>query len=142
MIVLKTILWTSVSAATLGVLGCDVYVGGHDDMHRGQYSQRTYVEQPVEQPVQYVLLEQAPPPLIVERRPAPPSGNYIWIDGYWNWTNQRYTWQAGRYEAPPQPDVVWIAPRYEVVGGKTHYYAGQWKKQDQGNGRGRGHTGN
>lgn len=38
--------------------------------------------QPQPQP-EYVIVREAPPAVIVERRSPPPSGEYIWIDGYW-----------------------------------------------------------
>ena len=134
--VLKTIMWTSMSAAVLGVCGCDVYV---NDPPR---TERAYVQQQpvyVEQEPQYIIVQQAPPPVIVERRPVAPSGAYVWIDGYWNWDNQRYSWQVGRYVVPPQQDVVWVAPRYDRDTSGHHYYtAGHWRKQNPGNGRGNG----
>jgi hypothetical protein len=104
-----------------------------------------YVQQQpvyVEQEPQYIIVQQAPPPIIVERRPPAPSGAYVWIDGYWNWDNQRYSWQAGRYVLPPQQDVVWVAPRYEHDARGYRYAPGHWKKQNPGNGRGRGRGGN
>jgi hypothetical protein len=74
----------------------------------------------------------------IERRPAAPSAAYIWIDGYWNWDNQRYSWEAGRYVLPPQADVVWVAPRYDHDAQGYRYTPGTWSKQSQGSGRGRG----
>ncbi|QDF97805.1 hypothetical protein CJ010_15325 [Azoarcus sp. DD4] len=40
------------------------------------------------------------PPPRVEYRGYPPAVNYIWIDGYWNWTGHRHDWVPGRW-APP-----------------------------------------
>jgi WXXGXW repeat (2 copies) len=148
----RTVMWASMSVAALGVLGCDMFVVGHpqhDPTYRGQ--QRQYAQQPqygeqqpqyAEQPQQYVIVQQAPPPLIVEQRPNPPSGSYVWIDGYWNWDNQRYNWEKGRYVVPPQADVVWVAPRYETDAHGYRFTPGQWKKQTQTNGRGYEHGGN
>jgi len=155
----KTILWMSLSVATLGILGCDlaltersrperVYV---QEQPRYVQPQPVYAEpQPVyaqPQPVyvepepQYIIVQQAPPPIIVERRPAPPSSAHIWIEGSWNWNNSRYVWVAGRYEVPPQADAVWVAPRYESDARGYRYTPGQWKKKGnngRGNGNGRG----
>jgi len=134
MTVLKAAVLTSTVLAALGIFGCDVFV--QDRSHPAPY----YAHQPVyiEQQPQYVVVQQAPPPLIAERRPAPPSGGYVWVDGYWNWDSQRYQWQAGRYVAPPQPAVVWIAPRYESDGHDGRYTPGHWTSANSGNGRGRG----
>ena len=145
--ILRAFLWTSVSAAALGAFGCDVFLGGRAREDRVYVqSQPVYVEQ---QP-QYIVVQQAPPAMRVERRPAAPSAAHIWIDGSWNWDSRQYVWVGGRYEVPPQPDVVWIAPRYESVGATTHYTPGQWSKPKgkpdqgpgQGDGRGRGRGGN
>jgi hypothetical protein len=136
--VLQMVIWTAASAAVLGVLGCDVFLGGRTRRDP------VYVQQPqyVEQQPQYVIVREAPPPMRVEYRPAPPSASSIWIDGYWNWDSQRYSWQAGRYEVPPQPGVIWVAPRYDRDANGYRYTPGQWSRQDQGNGRGRGRGGN
>jgi len=139
--VLKSVLWSSVGMAALGVLGCDVFLGGRAREDRVYVEpQPQYVPQPVyvEQQPQYVIVQQAPPPIRVERRPSPPSAAHIWIDGYWNWDNQRYSWVGGRYELPPQPGVIWVAARYDSDAKGYRYTPGRWAKQNQGNDRGRG----
>jgi hypothetical protein len=134
------LLWTCVGIGGWGMLGCDVSMGGRARQDRvyvdaqPQYVQPGVYEEP--QP-QYVIVREAPPPVLIERRPAPPSEAYVWIDGYWNWDNQRYSWQAGRYVVPPQADVAWVAPRYDRDAQGYRYTPGTWAKQGQGNGRGR-----
>ncbi|MEI8198198.1 MAG: YXWGXW repeat-containing protein [Phycisphaerae bacterium] len=123
----KTVMWTALSVGALGMLGCDVFLGGRSRQ------EQVYVEP---QP-QYVVVQQAPPPLVVERRPPMPAGGYVWVDGYWVWDNQQYNWVAGHYVQPPQPNVIWIAPRYERDPRGYRYMPGQWGRHDQGNGRGR-----
>jgi len=122
-------MWIGMGVVGLATSGCDVFVGGR---HREEPVYVTQQPQYVEQQPQYVVVQEAPPPVIVERRPAPPAAGYIWIDGSWDWNNQRYVWQAGRYERPPQPDVVWIAPRYERDASGYRYSRGQWGKQNHG----------
>src|SRR5271169_4578107 len=63
--VLKTMMWTSMSIAALGVLGCDVYVNGHSHEQPAYAQQQPQYAEP--QP-QYVVVQQAPPPMIVESR--------------------------------------------------------------------------
>ena len=130
------------SVAAAGLMGCDVYVG-HRSHEQAAYVQQqpTYVQQQpyyADQQPQYVEVQEAPPPLIVERRPAPPSTAHIWIDGYWNWDSRQYRWEGGHYARPPEANMVWIAPRYEREGHGYRYTAGQWRRQQQDNGRGRG----
>ena len=145
---LNTLLWTSVGFAALGVLGCDVFLGGRAREDRVYVQpqlvyvqqQPQYAPQPVyvEQPPQYVIVQQAPPPIRVERRPSAPSAAHIWIDGYWNWDRQRYSWIVGRYELPPQPGSVWVAARYDSDAKGYRYTPGRWANQNRGNDRGRG----
>ncbi len=149
--VLKASLWVAIGVVGLGLVGCDVQVSNrhhHDDGYayvqpQPQYAQPqpVYVQpqpQYVEPQPQYVIVQQAPPPIIVETRPPQPSGLSVWIGGSWNWSNQRYNWQAGRYATPPEQGAIWIAPRYER---DTHRYTqGQWQKQQHNNnGHNQGH---
>ena len=123
----KTVMWSTMSIAALGALGCD---RGPQQVVEQQAPQ----QQPAaEQQPQYVVAQQAPPALIVESQPAAPSPLDVWIAGYWNWDNQRYNWQAGHYEAPPQSDVVWVAPRYDADPHGYRYTPGKWTKKSQGN---------
>jgi hypothetical protein len=156
--VLKTAIGVAIGAWGMGMSGCDVFVTGHEHREaRYEQPQPVYVQQQpqyvqpqpqyVEQQPQYVVVEQAPPAVIVEQRPPPPSGLHVWIDGSWAWSNQRYSWQAGRYEVPPQQGAVWIAPRYERDTHGYRYTPGQWKKQNGhneqshgNNDQNRGHT--
>ena len=129
----KTVAWMTLSVAVLGTAGCDIFLGGRPREERVVVQQQPQYVEP--QP-QYVIVQEAPPPMMVERRPPPPSAGYLWIDGYWNWDNQRYSWQAGRYVVPPQADVVWVAPRYDRDARGYRYSPGQWKKKNQSNDRG------
>jgi hypothetical protein len=133
--------WTTMGVGVLGVVGCDVLVGGRTREDRVYVAPQPQYVQPgvyVEQQPQYVIVKEEPPPVRIERRPAPPSDAYIWIDGFWSWDNQRYRWEAGHYVMPPQPDVVWVAPRYDHDAQGYRYTPGTWARQGPGNGRGRG----
>jgi glyoxylase-like metal-dependent hydrolase (beta-lactamase superfamily II) len=70
----------------------------------------------------------APPAVIVEERPAPPSGEYIWIDGYWHWDARQYIWQTGHWDRPPHANFIWVAPRYERHEQDYRYTPGQWRE--------------
>ncbi|MGA2265225.1 MAG: YXWGXW repeat-containing protein [Phycisphaerae bacterium] len=75
----------------------------------------------------YVIVDEPPPPLIVEYRPPCPSADCIWIDGYWHWDNHRYVWNRGRWSVPPHHGAVWVAPRYERHENRYHYTPGHWE---------------
>jgi hypothetical protein len=59
-----------------------------------------------------VVVKVRPPRAIVEHRSARPSRNHVWIGGYHRWDGNAYVWEKGRWEAPPRPHAVWVAPRY------------------------------
>jgi hypothetical protein len=87
-----------------------------------------YVEQP--QP-EYVIVREAPPPVIVERRPSPPGQGHVWVDGYWNWNGHKYVWERGHWAVPPRGRAVWVAPRYERHEQGYRYMPGQWREEQQ-----------
>jgi len=126
--VLKALIWASIGMAGLGLMGC-YFVGGGPGVYVGP-------EEPA-----YVEVGVAPPPLIVEQRPLPPSALHIWIDGYWHW-NGRYVWERGHWGVPPRGHATWIAPRYERHDHGYRYAPGHWKTEKQEDrrdgGRGRG----
>jgi len=119
--VLQTLIGVSGGVVLAGLLGCTLFV---------QRSPRevVYVDQP--QP-QYVIVREAPPPIIVERRPPLPGQGYIWIEGYWNWNGHKYDWQRGRWAVPPHARSVWVAPRYEKHEKGYRYMPGQWREEPQ-----------
>lgn len=68
-----------------------------------------------------------PPPPVAESRPAQPSPQAVWLDGYWHWSGMQYTWIPGRWEVPPA-GARWSAPQYTVHGGTHTYENGRWSK--------------
>ena len=89
---------------------------------------------------QYVIVNEPPPPLIVEGPLPRPSTAYIWIDGYWDWDGHRYVWAPGRWTIPPHGHAVWDAPRYERHEAEHRYRLGRWREggPDRGPGEGPG----
>jgi hypothetical protein len=84
----QSLLWVSVGVAGLCLLGCR-----HNHAIR-RSSEPVYVAEP--QP-QYVIVREAPPPVVVDRRPSRPSREHIWIDGYWDWNGRQYVRQPGHW---------------------------------------------
>jgi hypothetical protein len=122
--IMQAMVLVSCSAAGLGVLGCDVFVSRHP-----QRSEPVYVEQ--QQPT-YVIVTEAPPaPRIVERRPAPPAAEYVWIDGYYSWSGRQYVWEPGRWAVPPSGYAVWVGPRYDRDQRGYRYTSGHWQRRDR-----------
>jgi hypothetical protein len=68
-----------------------------------------------------------PPPYRVEVRGLAPRGGMVWVDGYWGWQNRNYVWVPGRWANPPRNRSVWVAPRWELRGGRYRFNNGRWR---------------
>jgi len=90
-----------------------------------------------------------PPPPRHEVVVEAPFPGAVWINGYYvyNSGTANYEWVPGRWQAPPSPYHVWVAPRYVRRGDHYDYYEGRWKdngkhkgwmKQKGPGGKGRG----
>ena len=69
----------------------------------------------------------APPPPIVEVRPAAPSPNHVWIPGYWHWNGSRHVWVGGRWSAP-RAGMRWEPDHWEHHGNVYRRVPGRWTK--------------
>jgi hypothetical protein len=65
-----------------------------------------------------VVVKMRPPKAQVEHRGARPSKDHVWVSGYHRWDGKAYTWEPGKWEKPPHPHAVWVAPKY------THNHEG------------------
>ncbi len=77
-------------------------------------------------PPQGAIIPEAPPAPLVEVIPVIPYSGAIWVDGYWNWADQRYLWIAGRYMRPPRVGVAWYPGGYVRSGRGYSYMRGRW----------------
>ncbi len=59
-----------------------------------------------------VVVKVAPPKAVVEHRGTAPSRDHVWVGGYHRWDGNAYVWEKGRWEMPPHPHAVWVAPRW------------------------------
>lgn len=93
-----------------------------------------------------VVVYDAPPPVRVTVRPAPPVASAIWIEGYWQWSGATWVWEPGRWEQP-RVGHVWVQPRWNRRGRGWVFVGGGWRPHGQGRvggerrGRGGGHGG-
>jgi hypothetical protein len=77
-----------------------------------------------------IIVTQAPPAPRQEvaiARPERPGADYVWVDGYWTWRNNRYEWMSGHWVEPPSSSAVWVSPRWEQEGNSYRFYEGYWK---------------
>ncbi|RFC41441.1 MAG: YXWGXW repeat-containing protein/YXWGXW repeat-containing protein [Verrucomicrobia bacterium] len=76
--------------------------------------------------VNTIIVTSAPPALQQEVVLARPSGDYVWVLGYWTWQESRYQWMAGHWELPPYKGSSWIPPHTEQDGNAYRFYEGHW----------------
>lgn len=76
--------------------------------------------------VNTIIVTQAPPALQQEVVLARPSGDYVWVPGYWTWRESRYQWMSGHWEMPPNRGSSWNPPHVEQEGNSYRFYEGHW----------------
>jgi hypothetical protein len=67
------------------------------------------------------------PPASLELGPSspPPSDNYIWATGCWNWSSDRYLWRPGYWMAA-QPSWVWVPAHHVWTPRGYVFVTGYW----------------
>jgi hypothetical protein len=73
------------------------------------------------------IIRVRPPAVIVEKRGIAPSPGHVWIGGYHRWDGHAYAWVPGRWDLPPRPHAVWVAPRWVHRGGGWVFVEGRWR---------------
>jgi hypothetical protein len=74
-----------------------------------------------------IVIKVRPPKIQVENRGARPSKDHVWVGGYHKWDGNAYGWEKGRWEAPPRPKAVWVAPRYNHTRDGYVFVEGRWR---------------
>ena len=78
----------------------------------------------------YVAVPFPPRPPPVEFIPPPPPGrrDAVWIDGSWEWQNNRFTWRFGTWLVPPvgARRTEWVVVRRKVDG-QLFFAPSAWK---------------
>lgn len=92
-----------------------------------QYRPRPFVvvEQPMAPPGAYVVVREAPPPVIREKRPPSPGPSYFWIDGHWSHNGKSFKWVSGRYELV-RTGRAWAPCQWDHVRSGWAYKPGHW----------------
>ncbi|MDB4918440.1 YXWGXW repeat-containing protein [Mucilaginibacter sp.] len=69
-----------------------------------------------------------PPALPVYSQPACPADGYLWVPGYWAWsdTNNDYYWVPGVWVSPPQPGYLWTPGYWGYDGNVYVFHQGYW----------------
>jgi hypothetical protein len=64
-----------------------------------------------------------PPPRVLRVQPHRPGPGFVWIDGYWFPSGNRYQWHNGYWTRPTYDGARWVAPRHDG----TRYLEGYWE---------------
>lgn len=77
--------------------------------------------------------QEAPPSQpIDDERPTSPGSNYIWLSGYWWWTNSTYVWVPGYWSVPPQPNYAYVSGYWTYRSTHWVYVRGGWASPGSG----------
>ena len=77
-----------------------------------------------------IYIGRTPPPLRYEVPPPTPGPDYLWNEGYWNWSNNQYVWVPGRWARPPYAGAYWEHPHYDHYDRGCQFHEGHWDHED------------
>jgi hypothetical protein len=93
----------------------------------GCYHQRVVVrEQAVVAPGTEVVVSEEPPPPKREVIGMAPGPSHVWIEGRWVFTNGRYVWIRGHWEARPRELAAWVPGHWEHIPRGWVWRPGHW----------------
>jgi hypothetical protein len=72
-------------------------------------------------------IHQSPPPPQVEAVGAPPSSEFVWIPGCWQWRGN-WVWVSGRWATRPHPKSIWVPGRWTYRQDGYVWIHGYWRK--------------
>jgi hypothetical protein len=74
-----------------------------------------------------VSVNKAPPPLPVYDQPPIPAPGYLWVPGYWAWSEGGgYYWVPGTWILPPKAGLVWTPEYWGSEEGVYVFHVGYW----------------
>jgi hypothetical protein len=82
---------------------------------------------PAEEPEQ-TSAEAPPSQPMDDERPEQPGPDYIWVTGYWWWTDRTYMWVPGYWALPPRTSYVYVSGYWTYRGIRWIYVRGGWAK--------------
>lgn len=69
-----------------------------------------------------------PPAPVFEVRSVAPGPRYVWVGGYHHWNGRAYTWQPGRWTAPPRNRHAWVQGRWLRERRGWYFVPGHWRR--------------
>jgi WXXGXW repeat (2 copies) len=76
---------------------------------------------------QLISADVPPPPLPVYEQPIIPGPGYLWVPGYWAWSDDfEYYWVPGTWVLAPEPGLLWTPAYWAWNDGEYVFYPGYW----------------
>ncbi|WP_266182766.1 YXWGXW repeat-containing protein [Dyella humicola] len=75
-----------------------------------------------------VFVGYPPPPLPLDDQSPIPGPGYIWIPGYWAWSEDGYYWVPGYWELPPFVGALWTPGYWGWFGRVCIFHRGFWAR--------------
>ena len=74
-----------------------------------------------------ISVDVPPPPLPVYEQPTIPGPGFIWVPGYWAWSDDfGYYWVPGTWVLAPAPGLLWTPGYWAWNDGMYVFYPGYW----------------
>jgi len=74
-----------------------------------------------------ISVDVPPPPLPIYEQPPIPGPGYIWVPGYWAWSDDfSYYWVPGTWVLAPEPGLLWTPAYWAWNDGMYVFCPGYW----------------
>jgi hypothetical protein len=74
-----------------------------------------------------ISVDVPPPPLPIYEQPIIPGPGYLWVPGYWAWSDDfGYYWVPGTWVLAPEPGLLWTPAYWAWNDGEYVFYPGYW----------------
>lgn len=68
-----------------------------------------------------------PAPVRIGAIGVAPGPGYVWVNGYHEWSGDRYAWREGEWVRPPRPHAVWVEHRWVRRHNGYVFVRGHWR---------------
>jgi len=77
-----------------------------------------------------ISIDVEPPPMPVYEQPPIPAPDYLWVPGYWAFSEDvGYYWVPGTWVLPPEPGLLWTPGYWGWRDGVYLFFPGYWALQ-------------
>src|SRR5215472_7051711 len=76
-----------------------------------------------------ITVTTAPPALPYYEQPPVPEPGFIWVPGYWAWSDDGYYWVPGTWVEPPEAGLLWTPGWWGWEDDAYVFHQGYWGPQ-------------